>query len=283
MHSRLYILNIVLSNYQRFLFYDASVSILKSRNFTHIHLFYVLFSQQYLKVLEDINHLESEIVSSEEKELYKKKCNGILDEYINISGIISNESIDNIRNVLSLSARISIENLADILFSSQELTESFSDFIIAYNKLHKLFGAHISALLTEFHNTLSHLITAIVLKGQLETDSDNKKMAIINRNIDKAVSHLKRGTKDSYKILIKATYKMYEKYNKQIKLPDGFREKFIQIRSEEIIHLSNKSNHKNIHNSIKELSEELIECLKINKNQAFKEQFVKLLEPYMLM
>ena len=232
MCSHLDILYIILLNYQKFLFYDASVSILKDRNYTHISFFYKLFMKYFIQALNDINNLETKNISLSSKYFVKDSCEEILNNYLQSSEIISDisdKTRDKISQILKDSALIKKENIKLVLFNDDLLYKTVIFFNKAYTKLYLYTHAEIAALLTEFHNALSHLITAIVLIDKKNnTDIDD----IVQRNIDRAVSHFKRGTKDSYKIIIKAVYKGYKKYKSKdnvILLPNEFAENFIEI------------------------------------------------------
>lgn len=72
--------------------------------------------------------------------------------------------------------------------------DNFQKFVIAYCQLHRYANGILSDLLTEFHNAMSHIITALLHKH----NSNNE---VYVRNIAKAVSHLKRGKKMLIKLL----------------------------------------------------------------------------------
>ena len=285
MCSHLDILYIILLNYQKFLFYDASVSILKDRNYTHISFFYKLFMKYFIQALNDINNLETKNISLSSKYFVKDSCEEILNNYLQSSEIISDisdKTRDKISQILKDSALIKKENIKLVLFNDDLLYKTVIFFNKSYTKLYLYTHAEIAALLTEFHNALSHLITAIVLIDKKNnTDIDD----IVQRNIDRAVSHFKRGTKDSYKIIIKAVYKGYKKYKSKdnvILLPNEFAENFIEIRSKEIIYLSNTTHYNNIHDSIKMLAEQLIKHFTFEKNKSFYDNFYEVLSEYII-
>lgn len=272
MFSYLDILYLILSNYQKFLFYDASVSIIRSRDFAHIAIFYRLFVNFYLKSLKNIDELEKCCIHQNIYMACTDECIGVLKHYIKKTSLISEYSKKNINNILKQSAKIEKNNIKTLLFDDSDvfndLSNTIYDFVVAYSELYNHTMIDVTDILAEFHNALSHIITAIAICSM------NNKEDIIQRNIDRAISHLKRGTKDSYKILIKIAYQMCVKYKK---LPEIFDEEFIYIRSQEIVSLSDRSCHNNIHQSIKFLSDKLIKNLNVDKNLDFKDEFTKLL------
>lgn len=277
MVSYLDILYVILLNYQKFLFYDASVSIIRSRDFAHIAVFYRMFANFYLKSLKNINKLEECCINENIYNICNNECNAVLNHYIKKTNLISENSRKNIDNIINKSAKIEKNNIKQLLFDEKdnlnEILNAVTDFVEAYSELYKYATADVTDILAEFHNALSHIITAIAIYGM-----DNKEI-IIKRNIDRAVSHFKRGTKDSYKILIKAAYQMCVKYNN---LPEGFDEEFISIRSDEIVSLSDRSSHNNIFNSLKSLSDKLIKTLNIDKNINFNDEFTTVLSKYII-
>ena len=206
MVSYLDILYVILLNYQKFLFYDASVSIIRSRDFAHIAVFYRMFANFYLKSLKNINKLEECCINENIYNICNNECNAVLNHYIKKTNLISENSRKNIDNIINKSAKIEKNNIKQLLFDEKdnlnEILNAVTDFVEAYSELYKYATADVTDILAEFHNALSHIITAIAIYGM-----DNKEI-IIKRNIDRAVSHFKRGTKDSYKILIKAAYQM---------------------------------------------------------------------------
>lgn len=282
MCSYLDILHIILSNYQKFLFYDASVSILKYRDFAHILRFYKLYIEYFIKSLRDIENIETACISINKRQFVEEECAEILQHYLKKSQIISDESRDSIISVLNESALIKQENIKEVIFASKDLMNVVLCFNKAYSTLRNYSQAEIASLLTEFHNALSHLIIAIVLKDKKDNNEINE---IAERNIDRAKSHFKRGTKDSYKIIVKAVYKLYEQHkshNRHINMPENFTKNFIEVRSREIIYLSNTEYHDNIHNSLKTMADDLVSHFHLDMNINFRDELYKILKEFII-
>lgn len=282
MYSYLDILYTILSSYQKFLFYDASVSILKDRDFAHIVSFYKLYISYFIESLKDIENIDNACISAYKMKFVEETCSDILQHYCKQSHIISDKSREDIVNVLKESALIKKDNIKEVIYTSKDLINVIMCFNKAYSTLRNYSRAEIASLLTEFHNALSHLITAVVLKDKKNNSEMNE---IAERNIDRAKSHFKRGTKDSYKIIIKAVYKLYEQYksrNKYINMPEDFVKNFIEVRCREIIYLSNTAHHDNIQSSLKTVADKLISNFHLDKNIDFNEELYKTLTEYII-
>ncbi len=221
------VLTYLLQTYHKFIFYDSIVSIINTRDFRSIKMLYLKISDALLYILNNGKFCDSVI------EKYKNGANEIIKE-----NCCDDELKNSIQHVFKNKALT--EDSIQSLLKEDAFLDNFQKFVIAYCQLHRYANGILSDLLTEFHNAMSHIITALLHKH----NSNNE---VYVRNIAKAVSHLKRGKKDAYKIIIRCLYPVIEKYPN---IKKEFRKEFIIIRCNEMD--SNSENNKNFKTILKD-------------------------------
>lgn len=270
------LLTYLLNVYQKFLFYDAVISIIERRNFSHIYQLFKLINNAFICI---VNHT---IIDDKYIETYKKNAYEVIDDYL-LKYNNGNDTESDIKKKISdkLSDKAIEEQSVRYVLSQEKIVENFLNFTISYNNLHKYTNGLLSDLLTEFHNAMSHLIVAMSCLQEKENNDEYASQYDdrISRNTDKAVSHLKRGMKDSYKIMIRCMYPMIKR-NKE--LLHSFRAEFINIRCDEILNLSDMNRHNETENSIKTIALSFMDKLKIHKNSETGNEFCEYIRDFYL-
>ncbi|EKM3883270.1 hypothetical protein ACYQYQ_000302 [Campylobacter coli] len=106
-------------------------------------------------------------------------------------------------------------------------------------------------VLTEFHNFMSHICAAYSLSDE------DKNTDIFSKNIERAINHIKRGTLDCYKIIIK-DYFILENST----LPIGLKNQLFNLRINEYKNLGNNSI--NILEQFKKIVQEIMKTPYLN-------------------
>lgn len=265
-------LTYLLQTYRKFIFYDSIISIIDARNFFHIRMLFVSISDVLLSTDNDKDFDYNKFQE------YKKVSDDIMRFYLNHT---KNNDSENLRCKLEkvFKNKALTEDDVLLLIKETKLLDSFKNFILAYNDLYKYARGILSDLLTEFHNAMTHIIVALSFNKNSVNCNDSVNYNIFERNIDKACSHFKRGTKDAYKIIIRCMYPLIKSYSNI--LPE-FSDEFIEIRCKEIGNLSNMDKHKETEDDIKNIALKYIEKLKINKNLENKCTFIEQLKEHYL-
>lgn len=259
------VLTYLLQTYHKFIFYDSIVSIINTRDFRSIKMLYLKISDALLYILNNGKFCDSVI------EKYKNGANEIINAYLeNKENCCDDELKNSIQHVFKNKALT--EDSVQSLLKEDAFLDNFQKFVIAYCQLHRYANGILSDLLTEFHNAMSHIITALLHK-------QNSNNEVYVRNIAKAVSHLKRGKKDAYKIIIRCLYPVIEKYPN---IKKEFRKEFIIIRCNEIDYLSNIEKHEEIENSIQNIAEKYLDKLAMDSNSENNKNFKTILKDFFL-
>lgn len=255
--NKIELLTYLLQTYHKFVFYDSIISIIKARDFFSIKMLFIMISDVLMCILDDYKFDDKMIKK------YKKNADEVIDIYLNKDSNFDNALKESIQHIFKDKALK--ESSIQLLLREKLFIENLQKFIIAYNQLHKYANGTLSDLLTEFHNSMSHIIAALLHVQQV-----GQILPVYSRNIEKAIGHLKRGRKDAYKIIIRCLYPIISQYSNVL---DEFKKEFIIIRCNEIDSLSDVEKHETVENSIQNLAEKYLQKLIINNTIENQEKF----------